>query len=108
MSVTTIGGNVAVMNIVQATWDIPSVAANTTEEETFTLAGVKVGDYVHVSKADLDAGIVFGSARVTADDTIGVQITNPTGSPVNAAEETVTVFMGRPEGVPSLQTKITT
>lgn len=108
MSVTTIGGNVAVMNIVQATWDIPSVAANTTEEETFTLAGVKVGDYVHVSKADLDAGIIFGSARVTAADTIGVQISNPTASPVDAAEETVTVFMGRPEGVPSLQTKITT
>lgn len=106
MSAGVIAGNVAVLNVVQVTWDIPSVAANTTEEETFTLTGVKVGDYVHVSKADLDAGIVFGSARVTAADTVGVQITNPTAGAVDAASETVTVFVARPEGVPSEQTKL--
>lgn len=106
MSTGIIAGNITAMNIIQASWDIPSVAANTTEEETFSLAGVKVGDYVHVSKADLDAGILFGSARVTADGTIGVQITNPTASPVDAAEETVTIFHARPEGIPSQQTKI--
>lgn len=106
MSTGIIQGNVAVLNVVQVTWDIPSVAANTTEEETFTLTGVKVGDYVHVSKSDLDAGIAFGSARVTAADTVGVQITNPTGGAVDAASETVTVFHARPEGVPANQTKI--
>lgn len=98
MSVGILAGNVQSLNIVSVTWDIPSVAANTTEEESFTLAGVKTGDYVHVSKADLDAGILFGSARVSADDTVTVQITNPTAGAVDAASETVTVFVARPEG----------
>lgn len=90
-------GNVRGLAVVDVTWDIPSVAANTTEEETFTLTGVKTGDVVYVTKADLDAGILFGSARVTAADTIGVQIVNATGSPVNAASETVKVLVVRPE-----------
>jgi len=98
MSVGIIAGNASGINILEATWDIPSVAANTTEEETFTLAGAKVGDYVHVSKADLDAGIIFGSARVTAADTVGVQISNPTASAVDAASETVKILHVRPEG----------
>lgn len=101
MSVGIIAGNAASINVVTATWDIPSVAANTTEEETFTLAGVKSGDLVYVSKADLDAGIMFGSSRVTAANTIGVQIVNATGSAVDAASETVTILVIRPEGLGS-------
>jgi len=107
MSTGIIMGNAASINVVQVTWDIPSVAANTSEEETFTLAGVKVGDFVSVSKADLDAGIVFGSARVTAANTIGVQIVNATAGAVNAAAETVQVLVIRPEGNPSEQTSLT-
>lgn len=97
MSAGIIAGNVMSANVLQVTWDIPSVAANTTEEETFTVNGVKTGDYVHVSKSDLDAGIIFGSARVTADNTVGVQISNPTSGAVNAASETVQVLVIRPE-----------
>jgi hypothetical protein len=98
MSVGVIAGNVAAINLVTVTWDIPSIAANTTEEETFTLNGVKTGDLVYVSKADLDAGILFGSARVTAANTVGVQLVNATGSAVDAASETVKVLVVRPEG----------
>jgi len=90
-------GNMRGLNLIDVTWDIPSVAANTTEEETFTLTGVKVGDFVSVSKSDLDAGIVFGSARVTAADTVGVQITNPTAGAVDAASEDVKVMVIRPD-----------
>jgi len=93
MGVGILGGNISSINVLTATWDIPSVATITTEEETFTLAGASVGDYVHVSKADLDAGIVFGSARVSAADTVAVQITNPTAGAVDAAEETVTILL---------------
>lgn len=98
MSVGIIAGNTAAINVVEVTWDIPSVAANTSEEETFTLTGVKTTDFISVSKADLDAGIVFGSARVTANDTIAVQIINATGSAVDAASESVKVLVVRPEG----------
>ena len=48
MSVGVIAGNVASINYVQATVDLGSVAANTSEEETFTLTGVKVGDLIIV------------------------------------------------------------
>lgn len=106
MSIGIINGNVAAINLVQVTWNIPSIAANTTEEETFTLAGVKTGDFVSVSKNDLDAGIMFGSARVTAADTIGVQLVNATGTAVDAASETVKVLVVRAEGVPANQTKL--
>ena len=59
---------------------------------------MKTGDLVYVSKADLDAGILFGSARVTAANTVGVQLVNATGSAVDAASETVKVLVVRPEG----------
>ena len=101
MSVGIIAGNVAAINVVTVTWDIPSIAANTTEEETFTLAGVKTGDLVYVSKADLDAGILIGSSRVTAANTVGVQFVNATGSAVDAASETLNVLVIRPEGLGS-------
>lgn len=108
MSTGILAGNLFAANVVQVTWDIPSVAANTSEEETFSLPGVKVGDFVHVAKSDLDAGIVFGSSRVSADGTVAVQIVNTTAAPVNAAEETVQVMVLRPAGNPSEQTKIIT
>lgn len=98
MSTSMISGNVLSMNVVTVTWDIPSIATITTEEETFTLAGVKVGDFVVVSKNSLDAGIMFGSARVTAADTIGVQIVNPTAGAIDAASQDVKVLVVRSEG----------
>lgn len=106
MSTGIIAGNVAALNVVQVTVDLGSVAANTSEEETFTLNGVKVGDFVAVQKSDLDAGIILGSARVSAADTIAVQVVNTTAGAIDAASETMTVFHARPEGVPADQTKI--
>jgi hypothetical protein len=66
MSVGIIGGNTYSIHVVTATVDIGSVAANTSEAETATVAGVKVGDFVAVSKPSVEAGIMFGSCRVTA------------------------------------------
>lgn len=90
-------GNVRSITIMQATVDLGSVAANTSEEETATLTGVKTGDVVVVSKSDLDAGIILGTVRVTADDTIAIQVINTTASPVDAASETMDFVVFRPE-----------
>ena len=98
-------GNLIGAGIFKATVDLGSVAANTSEEETFTLKGVKVGDFVVVQKEDLEAGIVLGSARVETADTVTVEVINATGSAVNAASATMNVFVARyenadlPEGV---------
>lgn len=98
MSVGVIAGNVASINYVQATVDLGSVAANTSEEETFTLTGVKVGDLIIVQKEDLEAGIVLGSARVETADTVTVEVINTTASAVDAASATMNVLVIRPEG----------
>lgn len=98
MSSGIIAGNASSINLVAATVDLGSVAANTSEEETFTLTGVKVGDFVSVQKEDLEAGIILGSARVETDDVVTVEVVNTTASPVDAASATMTVLVVRPEG----------
>jgi hypothetical protein len=101
MSVGVSVGNIKAMGIVSVTFDPGSVAANTSEEETMTVRGVKVGDFVAVSKPTLEAGLGVCSARVSADNEVKVQLVNPTGSGVNAGSETWLVFWARPEGTVS-------
>jgi len=97
MSTGIIAGNAFSIQIVTATVDLGSVAANTTEEETATVTGVRTGDFVSVSKSDLDAGIMLGTCRVTAADTVAIQVVNSTASAVDAASETMTFMVIRPE-----------
>lgn len=98
MSTGIIAGNIASINLVAATVDLGSVAANTSEEETFTLTGVKVGDFISVQSDDLEAGIVLGSARVEANNTVTVEVINTTAGAINAASSTMAVLVIRPEG----------
>lgn len=89
--------NIELMGIATVTVDLGSVAANTSELETVTVTGVKIGDYVAVTKPTLEAGISLGSAFVTADDTISVEVQNSTASAVDAASEAGwLVFWARP------------
>lgn len=97
MSVGVIAGNAASINIVKATVDLGSVAANTSEEETFSLPGVKVGDLILVQKGNLEAGIILGSARVEADDVVTVEVINTTAGAIDDASEVMTVLIIRPE-----------
>lgn len=97
MSVGIIGGNAASITVLTATVDLGSVAANTSEEETATVTGVKSGDYVAVMKSDLDAGIMIGTCRVSADDTVAITVMNSTAGAVDAASETMTFLVIRPE-----------
>jgi len=106
MSTGIIAGNVKSITVMQATVDLGSVAANTSEEETATLTGVKTGDIVQVIKSDLDAGIILGSVRVTGDDSISIQVVNTTASPVDAASETMDFLVVRPESVTNYPTKV--
>ena len=56
-----------------------AVVANTIAEQTFTVAGLAVGDIVFVnSQAAETAGIIRGAARVTAANTLGITFQNNT------------------------------
>lgn len=98
MSVGVIAGNVASINVVSATVDLGSVAANTSEEETATVTGVKTGDFVVCMDSALEAGIVIANARVSAANTVKLQVINTTGSGVDAASKTLYFLVVRPEG----------
>lgn len=95
MSVGIIAGNVASISIVTATVDLGSVAANTSEEETATVPGVLVGDMVVCMDSALEAGIVVANARVSAANTVTLQVINTTGSGVDAASKSMTFMVVR-------------
>lgn len=68
------------------------VAANTTAEQTFTVNGLAVGDFVYVNKPTTQAGIGICGARVTAVNTLGITFNNNTAGGITpTASETYLV-----------------
>lgn len=65
-----------------------SVAANTTAEQTFTIAGLNTSDLVFVNKPTAQAGLGIVGTRVTATDTIGITYGNPTAGAIVPTAET--------------------
>lgn len=98
MSVGVIAGNAASINLIQATIDLPEIAANTSEENDVTVTGLKVGDFVSAVNQTFEAGIVIVPTRVAADDTLPVRAINSTGSAVDASSDTYTLLVVRAEG----------
>lgn len=89
MAVSTLSGNVRGISIIEATVDLGSVAANTTETETATVTGVETGDVILAAiKPTLEAGLLIGTAWVSAANTVSIQVANVTGSPIDEASET--------------------
>lgn len=56
------------------------VAANTTAEQTFTVAGLIYGSVVYVNKPTAQAGLGIVGARVSANDTLAITFINATGA----------------------------
>jgi hypothetical protein len=84
--------------VVQTTLNPAAIAANTTAEETFTVLGLTVGDFVAVSKPSATAGVGIVNARVSAADTLAITFANTTGGSLNPASElyTIAVIRGNP------------
>ena len=98
MSVGVLGGNCRFMGIAQVTFDPASIATVTTAEQSMTVPGVKLGDFVFVSKPTVTAGFGVVNARVSAADTVAITAVNPTAGSVNPGSETWTVMVVRPSG----------
>ena len=79
------------------TLDVASVAANTSAEQTFSVKGLRPGDFVHVNKPSLHAGLVVSTARVSAADTLAITFGNTTAAPIDPAAEPYLLFYFRPE-----------
>lgn len=67
--------------------DPGSVAANSEDEQSFTVAGLTPNDVVLVNKPTRTAGLNIVQARA-ATDTLHLTYLNTTGSPIDAPSET--------------------
>lgn len=98
MSTSIPRGNILKLFAVSITADVTSRTLSTTTEFDFTVPGVRVGDIVvSVTKPSLTAGVVVGSARVKAADTVAVTYGNCTAGGVDPASEQYTFVIGRAE-----------
>lgn len=80
---TNIIGNIQLSQLIQPVLAPASVATVTTIEQTFTVTGLQVGDFINFSlTAPLVAGLSVLGMRVTANNTLGITFVNTTAGPL--------------------------
>jgi hypothetical protein len=79
------------------TLNVAQIAQATSAEQTFPITGLKIGDFVAVSKPTLHAGVGIVNARVSAKDTLAIQFLNTTAGAITPGSEPYSVFWFRPE-----------
>jgi uncharacterized protein YijF (DUF1287 family) len=85
--------------MIQVTFNPASVATVTTAEQSLTVQGLAVGDMVFWQKPTNTAGVGVVNMRVSAANTLQVTFVNPTAGGVDAASETWTLLVFRPEAI---------
>ena len=82
-------GYVLDLREIDFTWNPALLAANTHVEESVTVSGLKVGDIIlAVIKPTFMQGFQVGQGRVSAADTLGVQVVNGTAGNSDPDSET--------------------
>lgn len=97
MAVSTLVGNILGMAVIQVPLTPVSVNANTTVEQTFTVSGVKLTDYIELAPPSLVTGILVAESRVTAANTIAISFANVTAGPLTPPVGTYQFLVIRPE-----------
>jgi hypothetical protein len=78
-----------------------SVAAATTAEQSFTVQGVQLGDYVNCQCAGVQtAGLSIANVRVTGANTIAIAFNNSTAGALVPVAGPYGFVWGRPESLP--------
>jgi hypothetical protein len=98
MSAGIIGGNVKSLGVLSANIAPAATAANTTAEQTFTVRGLLVTDFVFVNKPTAQAGLAIGNVRVSAADTLAIVFINDTAGSLTATTENYLILVARAEG----------
>lgn len=96
LAVGASGTQLAEVRVYTATIDPASVAAGTSAEQTFTVAGLAVGDVVVVNKPTATAGVGIVNARVSAANTLALTFMNATAGALDPASESYTIIAFRP------------
>ena len=91
-------GNLLATGVISVTLSPALIAANTSAEQTFTVPGLKVGDFVDVNKPTAQAGLAIFGERVSADNTLALTFGNFTGAGITpTASQVYLVRYARPE-----------
>ena len=99
-STNVVRGNLQFSALIGPTLSPVLVAANTTAEQTLTVTGLLVGDFVNVIKPTAQAGLGIVNARVSAANTLAITFSNNTGSGITpTASEIYTIAIDRPENL---------
>ncbi len=86
-------GSASICDQINVTLSPSSVANATSAEQTFTMTGAALGDFVMVSKPTAQAGLVISTARVSAANTIAITFANVTAATITpTAAEVYVVF----------------
>lgn len=98
---TTPEGNIIGNWILSCTLTPLSIGASTSgPEQTFTVTGLQLGDFVDVNKPTVQPGITLGNARVSAVNTLAIQFVNSSaGTLTPTAAEVYKVGVTRPENL---------
>lgn len=81
-----------IMNVMSAALTPASVAANTSAEQTFTVAGLVAGGKVSVTKPSVTSGLALAGARISAANTLAITFANNTASAIVPPAETYQVM----------------
>ena len=93
-------GNLLSVGVASVALSPAIVAANTSAEQTFTVPGLRVGDFVDINKPTVQAGLIIGTARVSAANTMAITFGNLTVAGITpTAAEVYLVRYSRPESV---------
>ena len=93
-------GNLWKFGSFQLTLNVATIAATTTAEQTFAATGIGLLTtdfvYVNASRTTLGAGVGIASARVSATDTLAINLQNVSSATATPATNGVwTVFVAR-------------
>ena len=82
----------------EASLDVGSIAANISQDETFTVTGLLAGDIVMTVNppTSLNDGLGIGGAFVDADNTLTIRFINSTAGALDPAAGTYIVIIARP------------
>ena len=95
---TVLRGNILLSMLLAPTLSPISVAPNTVVEQTFTVAGLQVGDFVNVSKPTTQTGLGIANSRVSALNTLAIAFSNATAATITPTPaEVYTIGLDRPE-----------
>jgi hypothetical protein len=99
---TTPQGNILGNWLLSVTLTPAVVGTAGSAEQTFTVNGLKLGDFIDIAKPSAQAGLGLGNARVSAANTLAVTFINATAVSITpTAGEVYTVGVTRPDNVQS-------